>query len=114
MRVIDRMRRFATDHSVEHNDGWAKPNESIRELEKNAHKMDPEVRLQQLDHVTRNAVGYHLDRHGERRLPIETIQRLNTVEGRILRMNARDSQIQAARQALEGYGGPPNRHTVRE
>lgn len=114
MSVSDTIRRFVVDHSTEHYDPWVHPNESLRELEKSVTKMTPEERLQQLTHVAQNAVGYHLDRHGERRMPLETIQRLNTLEGRIIQMNARDNQIQAARRALEGYGGPPTKNTVAE
>jgi hypothetical protein len=109
MGMLDDARRWVTDRLSHDEYINGTPKEHMRTVDESLSQLSPNERLRNVAHVRAYSEYYYQGRHRES-VPAEVRQQFAEMDRRIERLNA----VDAARETLTGYGGPPSRDTVAE
>lgn len=109
MPILDDVRRWVKDRTTRDEYIEGTPSEKIGQLYQNLSHMTPSERDKGVEHIKAYATYYYKGHHNEP-IPKEQIQQLYSLERRAHQLN----DVDAARETLHRYGGPPTSDTIRE
>jgi hypothetical protein len=109
MPLLDNMRRWIKDQREHDEQITIRPSKSLDVIEQNLLEMNAAERNRSVEHIKAYADLYYQGRHNEA-VPVEIRERVHNLETRAIRLNT----VDAAREVVAKYGGPPTEATVQE
>lgn len=107
MPLLDEARRRIRDYFSYDEEISVRPSQALRDIEPNLGNMTATERTRAVEHIKAYSDLYYQGRHNER-VPEDVSIRLRNLEHHAERLNT----VDAARQIVKAYGGPPTRETV--
>lgn len=109
MPLLDDARRWMKDRLTTDEMIHGTPKQHMAMLEDHLVNLTPAERLKEIDRLKAYTTYYYQGHHNES-TPADFRQQMRTMDQRVERLNA----VDAARETLQKYGGPPSRETIAE